>query len=371
MKTETEIKQISIYKLSIPLKKPFVISLGPIYNADNIVVTIKTVGGLTGTGECSPFMTINGESQATCFEVGQYLAQGLKGKDATAIEDNHAIMDKIIYANTSIKSAFDMAMYDIASQQAGQPLYKFLEGKKNKKIITDYTISLGDADEMAQHAAELKKSGFQIIKVKLGGKPEEDIERMNAIRKAVGKKIKLRIDANQGWNPEDAATALKGMAALDIQYCEEPIPRWAWTELKKLRKKSPVPIMADESCIDEHDAKRLIESGSCDKFNLKLGKSSGIFRARKIIRLAEKAGMEMQVGGFMESRIGMTANAHLALSSPNIKYFDFDTPLMFTKDFVSGGIQYKTDGEITLPTGAGLGASVDSKILKKLPEVVI
>lgn len=371
MNSETEIKKISIYKLSIPLKKPFVISLGPIYNADNIIVTIQTKNGLTGTGECSPFMTINGESQATCFEVGQYLARGLKGKDAVAIEDNHAIMDGIIYGNTSIKSAFDIAMYDVAAQQSGVPLYKFLGGKKNKKIFTDYTISIGTPEDMAAHALKLKQEGFTIIKVKLGGLPDEDIERITAIRKAVGNRIKLRIDANQGWSYADALKALKGMADLDLQYCEEPIPRWNWTELKKLRKKSPVMIMADESCIDEHDAKRLIESGSCDKFNLKLGKSSGIFRALKIINLAASAGMEMQVGGFMESRIGMTANAHLALASPFIRYFDFDTPLMFTKDFVQDGIQYKPNGEIILPEENGLGAFIDPKVLKKLPKVVI
>lgn len=371
MRSNTEIKQINIFKLSIPLKKPFVISLGPIYNADNVIVTIRTANGITGMGECSPFMTINGESQATCFEVGQYLAHGLKGRDASDMEGSHAIMDKIIYGNTSIKSAFDMALYDIAAQQAGMPLFKFLGGKKSKKIVTDYTISLGDPAGMANHAAELVKSGFQIIKVKLGGEPAEDIERMKVIREAVGKKVKLRIDANQGWSPEMAAMAIKGMSGLDIQYCEEPIPRWAWTELKKLRKRSPIPVMADESCLDEHDAKRLIDSGSCDKFNLKLGKSSGIFRALKIIGLAEKADMEMQVGGFMESRIGMTANAHLSLSSPNIKYYDFDTPLMFTKDFVSGGIEYKPNGEIILPDGPGLDATIDSKILKKLPSVKI
>lgn len=365
------IKKISIYKISIPLKKPFVISLGPIYNADNIIVTLETKSGLTGTGECSPFMTINGESQETCFAVGQYLAKGLKGKDATDIAGNHDIMDRIIFGNTSIKSAFDIAMYDIAAQQAELPLYKFLGGKKRKKIITDYTISIGDPEDMAARASQLKKEGFAIIKVKLGGAPSLDIERMKAIRKAVGKSVALRIDANQGWSLDDAITALKGMKDLEIQYCEEPIRRWDFMNLKTLRKKSPVKIMADESCFDEHDAERLISLKACDMFNLKLGKSSGIYRARKIIRLAEDAEMDMQVGGFMESKITMTANAHLALSSPNIKYFDFDTPMMFTKDPVSGGIKYQENGLVVLPEGNGLGACLEKKKLTKLEYVVM
>ncbi len=370
MKGDFSIKKISIYKINIPLRKPFVISLGPVFNAENIIVTIETKNGLTGTGECSPFMTINGESQETCFIVGQYLAKMLKGKNAVDIDANHQVMDRVIYGNTSIKSAFDMAMHDIAAQKAKVPLYKLLGGKK-KKVVTDFTVSIDTPELMAETALELKKYGFKIIKVKLAGDPNKDIERVKFIRKAVGSKIAIRIDANQGWSLENAITALRGMKGLDIQYCEEPIPRWDWQNLKILRKKSPVKIMADESCEDEHDAARLIAIKACDMFNLKLGKSSGIFRATKIIRFAEKARMEMQVGGFMESRIGVTANYHLALSSGNIKYFDFDTPLMFTNDPVNGGIQYKKGGSITLDNTPGLGAWIDKKLLNKLESVVI
>lgn len=364
------IEKISIYKLSIPLKKPFIISLGPIYTADNIIVTLETKTGLTGFGECSPFMTINGENQQTCFEVGQYLAKGLKDKNALDFEGNHRIMEKIIYSNSSIKSAFDIAMYDIASQHAGLPLYKFIGGKKNKKIVTDYTISIGDASHMADDALKIKEQGFKIIKVKLGGEGDEDVERIHAIRKAVGKKIKLRIDANQGWDVATAKKTLKALGKFDIQYCEEPIARWNYMQLRSVKKASPIKIMADESCCDENDAKRLIGLKACDMFNLKLGKSSGIFRALKIIDLAAADNMKMQVGGFMESRIGMTANAHLSLSNKNIQYFDFDTPLMFTEDPVSGGIVYRENGVIDLPDSAGLGASIDAEKLAGLPSYV-
>lgn len=365
------IDRVTIYKLDIPLKKPFVISLGPIYAANNIIVTIQTKNGITGTGECSPFMTINGESQQTCFEVGQYLASGLKGKVATALAENHAAMNKIIYGNTSIKSAFDIAMYDIAAQEAGVPLYKFLGGKKNKKIITDYTISIGTPEEMAAHALELKKSGFKIIKVKLGHGGKTDVERIKAIRKAIGKNISLRIDANQGWSVHEAISTLQALEPYRIQYCEEPIPRWDFMELKKVRSQSPVKIMADESVLDEHDAKRLIGLKACDMFNLKLGKSSGIYRALKIIHLAEAAGMEMQVGGFMESRIAMTVNAHLALASSNIRYFDFDTPLMFSSDPVEGGMIYGHTGQISLSETPGIGACVKSSVLAALKNKVV
>lgn len=365
------IKQISIYKYSIPLKEPFVISLGPIYNADNIIIKIETEGGITGWGECSPFMTINGESQTTCFEVGQYLARKLKGRDATDIGGNHSVMDSVIYGNTSIKSAFDIALYDIASINTGLPLYEFLGGKKNKEIISDYTISIGAPDIMAKHALQLVEEGFSIIKVKLSGDPDLDVERMKSIRRVIGDKIDLRIDANQGWELDDAVSALNEMGDLNIQYCEEPIARWDWMRLKTVRENSPIKIMADESCLDVHSARNLINRQSCDMFNLKLGKSSGIFGAVQIIKEAEKAGMYMQIGGFMESRIGMTANAHLALASENIKYFDLDTPMMFSEDIVRGGLQYQAGGKVFLPEDPGLGILIGEAELKRMESITI
>src|SRR3982751_2647726 len=116
MLPDATIQSIEVYKVFIPLKEPFIISLGPIYNVQNVIVIIRTQDGCAGYGECSPYMTINGESIDTCFIVGQYFAKVLKGKDAIDIADRVSDMDKTIYANSSIKSAFDIALHDIAGQ---------------------------------------------------------------------------------------------------------------------------------------------------------------------------------------------------------------------------------------------------------------
>ena len=162
------IQQVELYKLFIPLKEPFIISLGPIHHAENVVVVIRTSAGITGYGECSPFMSINGESMDTCFIVGQYFARLFKGKDPLAISQRIADMDQLIYGNSSIKSAFDMALYDIASQHKGMPLYQFLGGRNDKVITTDYTVSIGEPSKMAADAVKIKEEGYPAIKVKLG-----------------------------------------------------------------------------------------------------------------------------------------------------------------------------------------------------------
>jgi len=369
-KKNLHIKSVGIYKLIIPLKEPFVISLGAQYDAESIIVVIKT-DHYSGFGECSPYMSINGESIDTCFIVGQYLAKILKGKNALDIKECIQAMDKVIFGNHSIKSAFDIALYDIAAQEAALPLYKFLGGENTKTLVTDYTVSLGNAGKMAEDAAKYKQQGFPVIKVKLGESTHKDAERIHLIREAVGYEIPLRIDANQGWDIKTAIATLKELGRYDIQHCEEPIPRWDFMRLRKVRKKSPIPIMADESCCDHHDAKRLIDLNACDMLNIKLGKSGGIYNALKIISLAEKAGMKMQVGAFMESRLGMTAFAHLALCSDDIEYCDFDTPLMFIEDPVSGGLTYHDNGVVKVPEAVGLGAQITEDYLDKFEKVVL
>jgi len=365
------IRQTEIYKNPVRLKEPFVISLGTVCFADNVIVIIRTDSGISGYGECSPFMKINGETGDTCMIVGRCLAKALLGQNPLNIAECSQLMDNIIYGNSSIKSAFDIAIYDIASQNAQIPLYEFLGGRNNKNLITDYTVSIGGPQKMAEDALRIKESGFEIIKVKLGDTPEKDIERISEIRRSVGDYIDIRIDANQGWEKQEAIEFLTAMETFNIQFCEEPVARWDFLELPGIREHSPVPLMADESCSDHHDAKRLIGINACDYLNVKLGKSSGITNALKIVKLAGNSGMNLQVGGFLESRLGFTASAHLALTSDNIIYYDFDSPLMLADDPVTGGICYGDGGSVLVPDTPGLGASVDEKYLKNLDKIVI
>ena len=359
------ITRIDLFPISIPLKAPFVTSLGAIHAAENVFVRITTDDGLIGWGECNPFWSINGETQETCMAVGRHVAKALIGHDPADIEGAHAIMDRLIFANNSIKSAFDIALHDLAAQSTDLPLYQYLGGTENRQLTTDHTVSIGAPEKMAADAVEIVRNGFTVIKVKLGSNGVLDIERIRAIRAAIGNTIPLRIDANQGWDPDTAIRVLNALADANIQHCEEPILRWQFMEMRRVKEASPIPIMADESCCDHHDAERLIALGACQRFNIKLGKSGGLYKAKKIIALAEQAGISVQIGGFLESRLAWTAAYHLAGLGPCVKYFDMDTPLMFTADPVVGGINYGEGGAITAPNHLiGLCASVAPEYLK-------
>ena len=365
------IKQTELYKLRMPLKEPFITSLAYETHVENVIVVIRTENGITGFGESSPYMPVNGESMDTCFMVGQYFARLLKGKDALQLSEHLNAMDRLIYANSSIKSAFDMALHDIMGQQHGVPLYKLYGGKNNKVLVTDYTVSLDNPEKMAADAVKIKEAGYPAIKVKLGDAKKKDVQRIKMIREAVGFDIPIRIDANQGWKVNEAIETLNALDAYSIEYCEEPIAKWNYMRLRKVKKNSPIPVMADESCGDAHDAERLLKLKACDMFNIKVGKAGGVFNAYEIVKLGDKAGIQMQVGAFMESRLGMTASAHLALCSDNIVHCDFDTPLMFSEDIVTNGLAYHANGVMKVPDLPGLGATIEQHYLDKLEKVII
>lgn len=366
-----KITDIEIFKLDIPLKEPFIISLGTITDASNIVVRIHTNQNIYGIGECCPYAYIVGETQESEFEIAKKIALLLKNKNPLQIEDRLAEINRAIKFNPTIKSAFDMALYDLLAKYSQLPLYALLGGTNDRKIFTDMTVSLNDSELMAAEALKFKSQGFKAIKVKLGTNKNDDVARIRAIREAIGEEISLRIDANQGWDSVTAISTLKALEQFDIMYCEEPVPHWNNKDLARVRNASPIPIMADESLFNEHDAFRLASMGACDYFNIKLSKSGGIHSALKIISIAESAGIKSQVGCMSESRLALTALAHLGMARKNIIHFDMDSALMLSQDPIIGGIKYLEGGEISLPDSIGLGVDISQEYLDKMKKITI
>lgn len=365
------IEKIEIYKLNVPCKEPFVTSRGVSQHAANLALKIHTDNGWTGTGECSPLEYLTGETQETCFVLAQDFARLLKGRDPRNLESCLDLLNRAVRGNNTLKSAFDMALYDILAQDAGMPVYRLLGGENDRNVVTDMTVTLDTPEKMAKMALEYKEAGFPAIKVKLGTTTGEDVARIAAIRKAVGPDMPLRIDANQGWDTVTAIRTLRALEPFDIEYCEEPIPHWNNRDLVRVRNSSPIPIMADESVFDHRDAFRLAAMEACDYFNIKLSKSGGIFNALRIISIAESAGLKTQVGCMLETRLGLTALVHLVMARKNIVHFDIDSSFLLAEDPVQGGIVYEGQGRWSLPETPGLGATFNPEFLKTLERVVV
>ncbi|MBT4286097.1 MAG: dipeptide epimerase [Deltaproteobacteria bacterium] len=366
------ITKVEIFNLNVHLKKPFIISLGVIKDAPNTAIKIHTnQKGLYGVGEASPTSFITGDTQESNFEFAKMLAELIKGKNPLEVEDRILEINRDLKFNPTIKSAFDMALYDILGKYTNMPLYALWGGKNNRTITTDMTVGIHSPDEMAKEALAFKNAGFPAIKVKLGEGKEIDVARIQAIRKAIGMEIPVRIDANQGWDTVTAISTLKALEKYNIEHCEEPIPRWNNSDLALVRSKSPISIMADESLFDYMDAFRLASMKACDYFNIKLAKSGGLNSALKIISIAESAGIKSQVGCMSETRVGLTALAHLVVARKNIVHFDMDSALMHEADPVIGGITYHENGVVKVPDTPGIGADFDPVYLEKTGKVTI
>lgn len=364
-----KITHTEVYRFSIRIE-PFTIATGTMYNSQNVLIKIYTDEGLYGIGECSAFPVIVGETQDTCLVVARDFAALIKGRDALNTDELLSLINFSIAGNTTIKSAFDMALYDLAAKASGLPLYEYLGGSQ-KEIETDITIGIGSVEEMVARAISYQKSGARTLKIKLGKNVKEDVLRVAKIREAVGDEMKLRIDANQGWSFDDAVFALDKMNAYNLEFCEQPMRTWYDDRLPKLRELSKVKIMADESCYNHHDARKLIEAGACDYINIKLVKSGGIAEALKIHHLAKSHNMPCMLGCMLESRLALSANLHLALAAPNIIFYDLDTCLIGQLDDpVQGGLKYN-GYHIELPDSPGLGADVDPDFLKSCEKWVV
>jgi L-Ala-D/L-Glu epimerase len=355
------ITHIDIYRFSIPME-PFTIATGTMDHAQNVFIRVHTSAGFYGVGECSAFPVIVGETQDTCLVMAREFARLWKGKDALNLPERLQQLHDFASGNSTIKSAFDMALYDIAAKNLGLPLYQFLGGRK-RPVESDITIGIAEPQVMAQKALVLQQTGARVLKVKLGKDAGVDIERIRQIRLAVGKEMKIRVDANQGWSFQDAAFALRSIDEYSVEFCEQPMRSWYDDRLPELRMLSPVKIMADESVYNHHDARKQIISGSCDYINIKFSKSGGIFEAKRIHDLAAENAVPCMMGGMLESRIALSAKLHFVYASPNIQFYDMDTCMLgHLADPCLGGVSYQ-GYFLSIDDAPGIGADASEEFL--------
>jgi L-alanine-DL-glutamate epimerase-like enolase superfamily enzyme len=359
-----KIKEVEIYYLDLPLANPFTVALGTITKSNGVLIRIVTDSGITGIGESCPYQPVTGDTQATNIEAALHLKSLLQGMDPLAIEGAHTVFGGYEHSNPSIVAAFDMALYDILGKAAGLPLFRLLGGDKTT-FETDWTTGIDTPENMVKNVNMHLAKGYKILKIKLGLDPDLDVARLQAIRDAVGYGYTIRIDANQGYTVPQAMYALRHMEKFKIQCCEQPLIYSDVEGMRRLRQNSPIPIMADESLFSPADAIRLIRADACDYFNIKLMKAGGITNALRISWIAEAADIRCMLGCMFETRIGLTAAAHVHGARKNIVFADLDSFLDFAEDPVLGGMTV-LNGMVTLPETPGLGVDIDPSYLKKL-----
>lgn len=351
-----KIVRIETGEVNIPLVTPFKTSLRTVESVNDIVVRVITDDGQMGYGEAPPTAVITGDTKGSIkCAIEEFIAPSLIGMD---IENLDGIMKKLhgcILKNTSAKAAVDMAVYDLFAKSCQKPLYRLLGGNRSQ-IETDLTISVNETDEMVSDSRKAVSDGFQILKIKVGKEGTKDIDRIYAIHQAVGKNIRLRIDANQGWTPKEAVRIITALEdkGVEMDLVEQPVSAHDFEGMKFVTARVSTPILADESVFSAEDAIRLIRERGADLINIKLMKTGGIYNALKLCAVAEEYGVECMIGCMLESKIAVSAAAHLAAAKGIITRADLDGPSLCRTDPYTGGPLF-TGGTITMNESWGLG----------------
>jgi L-alanine-DL-glutamate epimerase-like enolase superfamily enzyme len=362
-----KITDIEIFLFDIPLTSPFRIAIGEMKAANDLLIRVRTDQGVVGLGEACPFPPITGETQATNAAAAVSIRDMIIGKDPLAIDALLREIGPLVHSNPSAVAAFDMALHDILGKVAGLPLFRLLGGTKNT-FETDITTSLDTLENMTAESKKYADMGYKTLKVKVGLDPDGDFARLSAIRAAVGRGVAIRIDANQGWTVPQAVYALRKMEPLAIEFCEQPVLASDTAGMRAVRSQSPIAIMADESLFGPADAVKLIRAEACDTFNIKVMKAGGLLNSIRIAHIADAANMRCMVGCMLESKLALTAAAHVVASQANIVYADLDGNSEHVTDPIIDGMTVKA-GVLTLPEKPGLGCDVDPAFVKKLRKV--
>ena len=244
----------------------------------------------------------------------------LECADPFNLDPIHYQMNKVVYGNTVAKAAVDYAMNDIIGKTLGVPLYKLMGGKFCDKIPTRASVGIDDPDKMAAKAAHIHELGFGGIKMKVGLEPLLDIERVKAIRKAVGPDMLIDIDVNGAYSPKDAIFVLKRVQDCGNIIVEQPVNRDDLSGMQLVRRSVDVPIGACEAALTQQQIMRIIKMEAADFFNYKMTRSGGLFPAKQSIRMIEAAGLFVVASEQLGTSVELSAMGHLAFSTRSLAW---------------------------------------------------
>jgi len=348
---------------AVPLPSPWPSAEGDVDKRVGSILLLEDEDGFVGHGETAPWPGFGLETHPSSFAALRLAARRLMGLPASAYLATAARLEEMaqVAAAPCARHAIDLALHDLAAQRAGLSVARLLgEARARSAVQVNHAISRLPAEEAARAAQEAARSGAGTIKLKVGGRNlPEDLERIRAVRDAVGPDIRIRIDANQAWNEGEAVEALRKLAAYEIEYCEQPVAAGSIEGMARVRAASAIPIAADESVRDVVTAREILDRGAADVLVLKPMALGGLHAAGRIVALARERGVEVVVTSLLESEIGRAGSLHLAASLGETRFAHGVatgvSPFAGIAPIVPGAT-----GAISVPQGPGIGVGLEA-----------
>lgn len=336
--------KLSYEPVDLHTRHPFKIAIeemrGDVF--ENVIVRLEHEG-VTGWGEAAPFF-IYGENRGTVLASLETLRPLIERcSDPWKAERLMEEMDNALALNFSTKAAVDAALYDLQGKLCGQPLYRLFGLDPARTPLSSFTIGIDTPEVVRRKVREVRD--YPVLKIKVGG--PQDLESLAVVREEAPDAV-LRVDANCGWEPHQALKIMERLVEFGVEFVEQPLPASNVVGMRWLADRSPLPLMADESCERLDDIPRCV--GLFDAINIKLVKCGGVRHALKMISCARAHNMKIMLGCMLESSILITAAAHI---SPLVDYADLDGAVLVADDPFEG---MKFDHcRMSLPDSPGLG----------------
>lgn len=363
-----KITKVETFQVRVPSKGDYRMARGVHAGLSSLIVRIHTDGGITGAGEAH--QGVPGYSSETLGTMDAVISHVygplLVGRELEAPEVLAKEMTEARRGNLFAKCAVETALFDALGRAYKLPVVKMLGGPVRTRLALSGSIGIDEPHVMAEKAAVMAAAGYRTVKVKVGT-PDivGDLARVRAVRKAVGDGVNIRLDANSGFTPTDAMTFIRGLADLAVEYVEQPVAAENFDAMAKLTRLAIVPILADESVHTPEDAYRLAAMGAADAIKIKISKCGGYIAARKIIDIAEAAGIKLVIGQGICSSLEAAAEAHLACAYPHVyPVAEMVGPAKLEGDLVTPALDLST-GYLELPEGPGLGVELSDEALRK------
>jgi L-Ala-D/L-Glu epimerase len=328
-----------------------------------LVVRIKTDEGVTGYGEATLVPVWSGETCAGAEQIVRELYSPLlQNADPSQIGSLAQTMDRVLIGNPFIKAAVEMALLDIMARAWNIPVSLLLGGvRRPPEVGLKFSIgafSPAEAARVARHAVQL---GLRAVKVKVGIHVEDDIARVESVRSAVGNDFRVAVDANGGWSEAEARRAIPHLERLQVNALEQPLRRGDFRGCARLRERTLIPLMLDESIFTPQDALEAIRAEACDLISIYPGKNGGILQSMHIAQMAATAGLQCTIGSNLEMDLGTAAMLHLAVAVPQLAAsvdHDIIGPLYYEHAWTRTPIRFQ-NGCAVVPDGPGWGMEME------------
>lgn len=350
-----QITRISAYQVDLPLHEGSYKWSGgnSVEVFDSTVVAVETDAGVTGYGEICPLGSAYLPAYATGARAGiAELAPQLLGLDATELSVLNRRMDQLMRGHPYVKSAIDVACWDILGHASDQPVATLLGGRYGEDFPLYRAISQDTPDNMAGRVEAYRKEGYTKFQLKVGGDPDTDIERIRAVAAKLQRGDVLIADANTGWRQHEAIRIAAAIHDVDV-YIEQPC--LTYEECLAVRRHTNRPFVLDEVIDDLSMVLRGVSDQAMDVVNLKISKVGGLTKARQIRDLCVSLGIAMTIEDTWGGDIVTAAIAHLAHSTPPELLFSSTDFNSYVTTSIATGAPIRSNGRLAAPSRAGLG----------------